>query len=86
MAYSGHLREDDVISPTHDACLIAIAFTADMPGYRHLKKVRIAAPPLSVVATYSHAIQSLLELVSGQCRPLPDKGFTRFIKFYFDIA
>ena len=25
VAYFGHLREDDVISPTHDACLIAIA-------------------------------------------------------------
>ena len=60
--------------------------TTDMPGYRHLKQVRIVAPPLSVVATCSHAIQSVLELVSGQCRPLPDKGFTMFIKFYFDIA
>ena len=59
--------------------------TADMPGdeaiatwvQRHLKKVRIVAPPLSVVATCSHAIQSVLELVSGQCRPLPDKVFIK---------
>ena len=89
MAYFGHLREDDVISPTHDACLInRDCSRAGILGVHNLNNGSIVAPLLSVVASCSHIIQSLQELVSGQCRPLIllDKGFTKFIKFCFDIT
>ena len=38
------------------------------------------APPTSVRAGREHKVPLVLEVESGQCRPLPDKGERKYIK------